>query len=238
MTIQYNVYFDGFNLYKGTLERRPHCKWLDLISLSQSFNPTGKLLKVYYFTAGVKGRFPNDRASDRQSNYLRALEHSGVEVVRGKFHKSEKWKRLVDQKRDQTIQPPLKSLFGLTQNLINESWSRSKPDVPKAQVYEFEEKGSDVNLASYLLRDSFTKSIDAAYVVTGDSDLVSPINFATQTGVATHVVVPGTGQNVDSLRAVANSLMPLDVRALPSHQFPEVFLTPSGRQIRRPNSWH
>ncbi len=52
----------------------------------------------------------------------------------------------------------------------------SSPDVPKAQVYQFEEKGSDVNLASYLLRDSYSKRIDIAFIVTGDSDLKSPFS--------------------------------------------------------------
>ncbi len=88
MSDRYSVYFDGFNLYKGALERRPDCKWLDLISLSRSLMPAGDLIKVYYFTAGVKSRFKDDRASDRQHKYLRVLEHSGVEVVRGKFNKS------------------------------------------------------------------------------------------------------------------------------------------------------
>lgn len=234
---RFNVYFDGFNLYKGTLEKRPNCKWLDLISLSRSLYPKGIFLDAYYFTAGVKARFLNDRASDRQHSYLRALESSGVKVVRGKFHKSEKWKRLVSQERDQTIQPPLRVAFGITQRLINDSWLKSSPDVPKAKVYDFEEKGSDVNLASYLLRDVFKRKIDMAFVVTGDSDLVNPIRFATEAGIPVHVLVPGNGQNMNDLRSVATNLLPLDIPSLLRHQFPEIFVTPKGRQIRRPDTW-
>jgi len=235
--VNFNVYVDRFNLYKGTLEKRPSCKWLDLISFAKTLNPAGNLIKVYYFTAAVKARFPDDRASDRQHSYLRALEHSGVEVVRGKFHKSEKWKRLVSQERNQTIQPELRSIFGLTQRIILEAWSKAHPDVPKALVYEFEEKGSDVNLASFLLRDAFTRTVNEAYVITGDSDLVSPIKFAVQAGVPTHVIIPGTGRNVNDLKSVASSLRPLDVNVLPQHQFPNTIVTPKGRNITMPTAW-
>ena len=238
MSDRYNVYIDGFNLYKGALERRPDCKWLDLISFSRALTPSGNLGKVYYFTAGVKSRFKNDRASDRQHNYLRVLEHSGVEVVLGKFSKSEKWRRVVSKDREELIQPPIRPFFGITQLLINESWSASKPDVPKAQMYQFEEKGSDVNLASYLLRDSFSKVIDVAYVVTGDSDLKSPIQFANDSGIIVNVIVPSNGQNMNSLKSVASSLVPLDVGTLRSHQFPKVYITPKGRKIHRPISWN
>ena len=145
--------------------------------------------------------------------------------------------RLVNQERDQTIQPPLRAAFGITQRLINGSWLKSIPDVPKAKVYQFEEKGSDVNLASYLLKDVFKGKIDMAFVVTGDSDLVSPIRFATEAGILVNVLVPGNGQNVNELRSVATNLVPLNPQSLLRNQFPEIFLTSNGRQIRRPNSW-
>lgn len=40
-----------------------------------------------------------------------------------------------------------------------------------ASVEAFEEKGSDVNVGSHLLRDVLTDRIDAAIVVSNDSDL-------------------------------------------------------------------
>ena len=44
-----------------------------------------------------------------------------------------------------------------------------------ALVQKTEEKGSDVNLATYLLLDAFTKDCDAAVVISNDSDLKEPI---------------------------------------------------------------
>jgi hypothetical protein len=44
-------------------------------------------------------------------------------------------------------------------------------------VYKTEEKGSDVNLASHLLLDGFRDSYECAIVISGDSDLVTPIRM-------------------------------------------------------------
>jgi hypothetical protein len=43
-----------------------------------------------------------------------------------------------------------------------------------------EEKGSDVNVASHLLIDIFEKRVDAAVVISNDSDLAFPIHHARQ----------------------------------------------------------
>jgi len=46
------------------------------------------------------------------------------------------------------------------------------------EVFKTEEKGSDVNLATHLLLDGFQDRYAAAIVITGDSDLVTPIKMA------------------------------------------------------------
>lgn len=47
-----------------------------------------------------------------------------------------------------------------------------------ASVARREEKGSDVNVAAHLLVDVLTKAVDAAVVVSNDSDLKLPIDVA------------------------------------------------------------
>lgn len=47
-----------------------------------------------------------------------------------------------------------------------------------ASVARREEKGSDVNVASHLLIDVLTSLVDAAVVISNDSDLAFPIRFA------------------------------------------------------------
>jgi hypothetical protein len=48
---------------------------------------------------------------------------------------------------------------------------------PNRLVWNTEEKGSDVNLASYLLIDGFRARYDIAVVISNDSDLKTPVEF-------------------------------------------------------------
>ena len=45
------------------------------------------------------------------------------------------------------------------------------------EILNAEEKGSDVNLASYLLLDGFEKDYEMAVVISNDSDLKLPIRM-------------------------------------------------------------
>lgn len=57
----------------------------------------------------------------------------------------------------------------------------SETDVPEARfmasIARREEKGSDVNVASHLLIDVLTGAVDAAIVISNDSDLAFPIGY-------------------------------------------------------------
>ena len=237
MKPMFNAYVDGFNLYKGVLEKLPEYKWLSIRTFCQAILPDSTLMNVYYFTAPVKARFEGDGVSDRQHAYLRVLEHSGVTIVRGKFRKDEKWTRVISRHRKGFSEPNLPVHLGFTQLAISRIFKRALPDLPMAKVLKMEEKGSDVNLASYLLRDAFMKNAKTALVITGDSDLATPIRFAGNTGMQITVLVPGSGQDVVELREAAFEVNRINLALLGEHQFPDIFFTASGRQIRRPREW-
>jgi hypothetical protein len=61
------------------------------------------------------------------------------------------------------------------------SWCRTlkgtRPDAT-FMVSHREEKGSDVNVASHLLVDVLTDVVDAAIVISNDSDLDFPVSYA------------------------------------------------------------
>jgi len=233
----FNAYVDGFNLYKGALESRPHLKWLNLPDFCQSRRPDMELGSVYYFTARIKRRFVNDLAPERQNAYLRVLANQGVQVVEGQFRKDENWLRLVKSERENVIQPPLASVFGLTQRLIDSSFKRANPDLPKSFVWEYGEKGSDVNLASHLLRDAFLNSLEAALVISGDSDLATPIRMSRDYGVNVKVVIPNKNVASDALRRVSTHIEELHISDLGDFQLPRSFITQKGGNIVRPESW-
>jgi hypothetical protein len=59
------------------------------------------------------------------------------------------------------------------------------------EVIRTEEKGSDVNLASYLLLDGFRSDCEATVVISNDSDLKVPIELArAELGLVVGVVNP------------------------------------------------
>lgn len=234
---RFNAYVDGFNLYKGVLEKRPQDKWLDLISFCSALRPDMELQNVFYFTARVKERFSGDNSPRRQHSYLRVLENQGIQVIKGQFRKGEDWMRIASSERTLIIQPEMPSHFGLTQKAINTSTRLASPDDPKAFVYKMEEKGSDVNLASYLLRDVYLGSIEAALVITGDSDLATPIKFAVSAGVNVKVLVPNKEQDVAELRSVATHIQELHPTMLANHQLPNSFITRKGGNIVKPSNW-
>jgi uncharacterized LabA/DUF88 family protein len=235
--VHFNAYIDGFNLYKGVLERRPHLKWLDLISFCRSQKPEQCLRSIYYFTAPVKERFHGDDAPRRQEKYLRVLTNQKIQVIRGKFRKDSKWLRLASILRKGAIEPQLLSWFGATQHALTFSARKVAPDMPKANVYAMEEKGSDVNLASYLLRDCYRSGVTSALIITGDSDLVTPIRFATEFGVDTKVIVPNRRQPCEDLRGAARQLVQLHPAILEDHQLPKTYISSKGRQVVRPAKW-
>lgn len=233
----FNAYIDGFNLYKGVLATRPHLKWLDLRSWCESLLPGFSMNTVYYFTSRVKRRFDGDKAPERQHLYLRALEKSGVEIAYGRTRKSSNWHRLSSSRRSEVIEPELRSYLGLTQLSLNSSFRKTSPDSPKARVSFFEEKGTDVNLSSYLLRDTFQNGTNASLVVSGDADLLTPIRFAHEAGQFIKIVVPNSGQKISGLRAVSSEIEVVDPETLHKYQFPSVYKSPSGRLIHRPGTW-
>ena len=107
-----------------------------------------------------------------------------------------------------------------------------------ASVARREEKGSDVNVASHLLIGVLTGVVDAAVVISNDSDLAYPVAFARQ-HVPVGLVNPTKSKMAGKLQGVASAgvgghwwcqLEPADFFA---HQLPPVV---SGK-VRRPQGW-
>lgn len=70
-----------------------------------------------------------------------------------------------------------------------------------ATVRMREEKGSDVNVATHLLADVFRREVNAAIVISNDSDLALPLTIA-RTLVPVGTVNPGTKPLAGALRGL------------------------------------
>jgi len=159
-----NVYIDGFNLYYGSLKGTPN-RWLNPLALCQKLFPRNEINRIRYFTALVDARPPGNQQPIRQQTYLRALGTlPGVSVHLGQF------------KTRPTRMMLVKPLADGTRTV---------------EVLKTEEKGSDVNLGSYLLLDAFKKDCDVAIVVSNDTDLKEPVAIArNELGLVVGIVNP------------------------------------------------
>jgi hypothetical protein len=214
-----NVYIDGFNLYYRLLKDNPQFKWLDLKALAQALlQPQNQIQTIRYYTARISGRF-DPSAPARQQVYLDALKSiPEITIHLGNFLVTKPWAGLVHppQMRGGTVPQ-----FSLPYPVV-------------AKVWKTEEKGSDVNLASHLIRDACQGIFDVAAVLSNDTDLVEPIRIVTQelglrVGLLCPVPKPATG-----LVQVASFIRHIRFQHLQGSQFPDNI---PGSVFTRPTSW-
>lgn len=219
-----NVYIDGFNLYYCTVKHTPY-KWLDLFCLCTNLFPAKNIDKIKYFSAKVKAIPWDLGAPTRQNFYWRALRTiPNLEIIEGNFV----------------------------------SWSRYMPEVPfvydnnghakKIRVLRTEEKGSDVNLAAYLVYDNCAKDADESIVISNDSDLAKAIELVTAKLKRTVIVVnPNRTTMVhkdpvhclmhrELKRVATQSVISINEKILVASQFPPT-LTDIQGTFSKPATW-
>ena len=144
------VYIDGFNLYYR-LKKTPF-KWLNLGSFVNSCLNLDKhrIEKIKYFSAKIT-RTPFDPQKPiRQNMYLSAIRTiPNIDVILGRFKKREITGLLCDSKGKET------------EELVT--------------IKKFEEKNSDVNIATHLVADGYEGKYDCAVLISNDSDLTTPL---------------------------------------------------------------
>lgn len=226
------VYIDGFNLYYGGKAwcgaGTPGWRWLDVRALVASrlpaLWPNASISRLVYCTARVSG-VDDPTSPQDQDRYLRALDLSGTvdKIEYGKFIAQVKTSPLATW-----------TTKGRPQ-ITTSNWpimvkDDSRADVPNARfiashLYR-EEKGSDVNVATHLLIDMFAPTIDAAVVVSNDSDLALPMRVA-RDKIPVGVINPGRMQTAGDLRCASTYgvgshwFASLDDTAYKSHQLPD-----------------
>ena len=107
------------------------------------------------------------------------------------------------------------------------------------EILRTEEKGSDVNLASYLLLDGFKGRCDTAVVISNDSDLAQAIDVAqSELGIKVGVINPHRrdrrSRKLQGLNCLFYKQVPRQLLA--QTQFPAVVHDSKG-PIRKPQTW-
>ena len=141
------LYIDGFNFFYSAV-KGSSVRWLNPVALIQRAFPSNQIIGTKFFTAKVGAMPGNPDQPNRQLIYWRALRTlPNLQIILGDFRT-----RVV---RSRVVNPPPNTI----------------------EIYKTDEKGSDVNLAAHLLLDGFRNHYECAIVVTGDSDLVTPIKM-------------------------------------------------------------
>lgn len=110
---------------------------------------------------------------------------------------------------------------------------------PRVEVLEPEEKGSDVNFATYLLLDAFEKRCTTAVVLSNTADLAEAIRIAqTRLGIKVGVVNPHPRSRRSRELFGLGCLFYRQVteQSLAQSQLPPVVYD-SGGQIHKPPAW-
>lgn len=215
--LRVNVYIDGFNLYFGCLADTPY-RWLDVASLAchllDPILPLYTLNHVRYFTAPIREHADKPGSAQRQQTYLRAL--SSI--------------------------PNLTVHLGQFKTNIKSYMLADRSGF--ADVIRSEEKGSDVNLASYLITDGFDGCYDVALVVSNDTDLVLPIAMTRERlAVTVGVAAPCYFRNrrpmleLEQVSDFTAHILRKHKSCLQACQFPETVKLGDGRTVFRPSRW-
>jgi uncharacterized LabA/DUF88 family protein len=186
--------------------KRTPHKWLDVAAMCRRILPKTAINRIRYFTAIIDGS-RDAGAPLRQQIYIRALETTpNLTVHRGFF-------------------------------LTKVVWARSAtPPPPTVRIFKTEEKGSDVNLATYLLLDAFRGDYDQAVLISNDSDLCEPIKVVQKEfGLPVGIINPHSRPAAELLKVACfwRSLRPSTVAA---SQFPQA-LTDRIGPFSRPPGW-
>ena len=210
------AYIDGGNLYHGLLRRCPRYKWLDLAALVRSLlSKEHDLVSVKYFTARVK-TYPHDGAAvERQTVYLQAVEaYGGVKIIEGYYNKNKAW--------IPSVKPECRDCDSATDGYVH--------------VMKMEEKRSDVNLVTELLKDAYANLAESFAIVSGDADFIAPLDHL-RYQLRRQVVVFNPHERATDLQYHATYCKSIP-RDLPARcQLPEVVPLPNGRTIHRPPAW-
>lgn len=210
------VYVDGFNLYKGQLEKRPENKWVDLVALFDDVLHNFEVRHVHYFTARIKGKMnpAEPLAPARQDAYIRALRTLGRITVHDD------------------------SLFAVHHGHAREYIDgKEQPPLNYHHVYKVQEKGSDVKLATQLLMDSLDELAQTYVVVSSDSDLAHPIKVAKEKfGARVGVLYPRNARTKLYEQAGIDFSLYLHPSYVANNQMPDVVET-ARKPIHRPESW-
>ncbi len=184
--LRVGVYIDAYNLYYGAkrqLGKTTGWRWLDVRALATSVIeaqrtwPGASIDRITYCTARIDGAM-NPHGQREQDVYLKALlaARSVDHIEYGKYVTGVRARPLAVKGPKSSAPVIVASNWPV---MVQSTLGNPVPGaVFMVSTLHQEEKGTDVNVASHLLVDVLSGTVDAAVVISNDSDLKLPIHVA------------------------------------------------------------
>ena len=193
------IYIDGFNLYYR-LKNTPY-KWLNIQKLGQFYLgfKQNQIIKIKYFTALVKEKSEDPSNISRQHRYLRALNRiPNLEIIFGQFKK--------------------RQVTGLKCHYENGEYKEGRE---LTVISKWEEKESDVNIATHIVADAFKDEFDCAVLVSNDTDLKTPLRYIKENlKKSVGIISPRRNIHIELMKA-SHFQKRISNKVLEQCQFPE-----------------
>ncbi len=102
----------------------------------------------------------------------------------------------------------------------------------------FEEKKTDVNIACEIINDAYLDRYDLCYLVSGDSDLVPPLDIIKQPHLSKRSIVAHPPRRKSyELCSIANGWFAIGRTKFARNQLPETIYRAQKSELTRPTKW-
>lgn len=213
--------------------------WLDIIGLMKDFlRDSFEINAIKYFTTFPIYIEPNPKSrifKDKNQNEIALIKAKIKTLHQEKLERHEIWELIIRNLHyHHRLQDPIQIIHGRYQ-------------IEDFQCYECgainkvpNEKQTDVNIATHLIKDAFFNEYSVAYIVSADADSLPAIEFVkTQfKHKRIRVLFPPKRNNVEiTKRTDILQYIRLKTEHLDPHILPDPFPCQDGTIINRPDEW-
>lgn len=226
------TYIDGFNIYYGL---RHACRDADHYHLTYGGDPSGCLGRSLYWL-------------DLEAMVLGQLKRSEQCVGVKYFSAPRRIPRLIDvpnpahyaesNARQNTFFDAIRTNPNI--DLVLGWYSENTPVECGQCGYQwpnFEEKVTDVNIATHLIRDAFEDRFDRAFLISADADLVPPVEAVREIGKEVVVgLFPGR-KRAKHLREASSEIRGIKINYLRGKRLPDIIDRENLPPLECPKEW-
>jgi uncharacterized LabA/DUF88 family protein len=187
---------------------------------------------------GIKEKGWNDTLWLNVKGFANSLIKENQVLLETKYFTSRVRNNPPKEKRQGTYLEALETLSGVS---IYYGHYQSKTEQCRkcGHTYPYSsEKMTDVNIATELLCDAYQNKYDVAVIVSGDSDLVPPINAVIKNFPEKKVIIAFPPERFNNnMKIVSSGSLFINRIKLKSNSFPDIVVKADGFNLVKPITW-